>query len=210
MTLILRRKKYVFSAGKHGCCIMISSLETEVLRRIAVIGEHDSHIALTGMEQWLSDYAISTSKIKDIYSEMARSWSMTATMREGCDQLMSLDTKASPLQKDLLGLTLLNLTWKHYLWWSEKNSLSYDNISYDHLDIKQSLEALMHKGIFDSQSFAGYLNISLRTLQRRAQEQLDCTLKDWVTHRRFIISRASDDRKRRVHFRGGLVGWLSS
>ena len=189
MTLILRRKKYVFSAREHGCCIMMSSQESEVLRRLANMGEFNKHIVLTGMEQWLEEDAISDQERNELYDERMRSWPMTAAMREGCEHWMTLDTKLGTLQRDILGLSLLNLTWKYYLWWSQRAALPVASIDYQQLELAQSLDVLMRRGIFDSQSFADALNMSLRTLQRRSKEQLGCTLKEWITHHRLLIAK---------------------
>ncbi|MDB4836951.1 helix-turn-helix transcriptional regulator [Marinomonas sp.] len=189
MTLILRRKKYLFSAGEHGCCIMMSSTETEVLRRLANMGEINNHIVLTGMEQWLEDDVISSEARSDLYNERMRSWPMTVAMREGCEKWMSLDRTLGTLQRDVLGLSLLNLTWEYYLWLSDRKSLTVDNVDYQKLELVQSLDVLMRRGVFDTQGFADALNMSLRTLQRRAKEQLGCTLKDWITHQRLLLAK---------------------
>ncbi|MFT2099501.1 helix-turn-helix domain-containing protein [Marinomonas sp. 2405UD66-6] len=189
MTLILRRKKYVFSAGEHGCCIMMSSKESEVLRRLANSGECNKHVVLTGMEQWLDEDVMENVEEYDLYNERLRSWPMTASMREGCEQWMTLDTSLGTLQRDILGLTLLNATWNYYLWWRKRTTLCIGGPDYQRLELAQSLDVLMRKGIFDAQRYADALNMSVRTLQRRAKEQLGCTLKEWITEQRLLLAK---------------------
>ena len=188
MTLILRRRKYVLSAGKYGRCIMISSQHAEVIRRLANSGDCNQHIVVNGMERWLSDYVGSDLEINGLYDERLRSWPMSLEMEELCQKWQQQSNHHDPLQREVLGLALMNSAWQFFIK-QQHCVVTVNGHDAKALELAQSLQRQMRQGVFDGQSLADGLNLSLRTLQRRMGQVFGCTLKEWITQQRLELAK---------------------
>lgn len=175
---------YQFEAGEHGRCIMLSLSEAEVLRRIVEAGKRVDKLVIRGIEGWLNEADSSTKLFTQIYQQRVRDWPMTSSMRQCSEQWLLDSDSQNLLQKDLLGLTLMNLVWQHYLSRCHVEDTGQHMLDKARAQLKQRLETAMDAGIFDAQQLAEELSLSLRTLQRRCHELLACTLKSWITTRR--------------------------
>ncbi len=209
MNLELGGKSYQFHAGSEGCCIMFSLAQPEHLRRIALAGEINEHIGATGLEQWLIEDIESQVSLKQLYKVPVRSWPMTLTMHQGCQQWSKLNQPGNSLQRDLYGISLIESTWRHFLWLHEQAHMcsGYQRS----MDLEPALDALLKAGIFDASRLAEGVNMSLRTLQRRAKEQFGFTLKDWLNGRRMLIAqRAMIEQGATISEAGWLAGYHHS
>lgn len=187
MSLELGQRRYHFEAGAEGCCIMISLDTAENLRRIARAGEINEHIGLSGLELWLREEPNQQALSKNVYKESVRSWPMTLAMHQGCLQWQERRDQATGLQRDMYGINLLEIAWRHFIWLSMQSDETY--IGYQRsLDLETALKAMLKDGVFDSKRLAEGVNMSLRTLQRRAKQQFGCTLKEWLSNQRMLIA----------------------
>ncbi|RBO78516.1 helix-turn-helix transcriptional regulator [Marinomonas aquiplantarum] len=170
----LGKQDYHFSATDQGRCIMISLSDKTLFRRVTFAGQCDEKVVLRGMERWLKDHDAQGTLSVDVYRQAVRDWPLTLAMQTGCEQWLAACDDDNLLHKDMLGLLLLNTTWQHFMGLEQGNTTP----------LQQSLERLLDQGIFDIQAMAEALHTSVRTLQRRAVEQLGRPLGNWVTEQR--------------------------
>lgn len=194
----LGRQDYRFSTTDQGRCIMISAREQTLFRRVTFAGQCDEKVVLRGMERWLKSTDSQDSLSVDVYRQAVREWPLTLAMQTGCEQWLAACDDNYLLQKDMLGLRLLNTTWQHFMNLEEGKTSA----------LQQSLERLLDQGIFDIQQMADALHMSVRTLQRRAVEQLGKPLGNWVTAQRLArAKRIMLEQNKSISETAWLVGY---
>ncbi|WP_191600865.1 helix-turn-helix transcriptional regulator [Marinomonas algicola] len=193
----LGRQDYHFSTDQ-GHCIMISLNDQTLFRRVTFAGQCDEKVVLRGMERWLKDNNTQDALPVDVYRQTVRDWPLTQTMQTGCEQWLAACDDDNLLHKDMLGLLLLNTTWQHFMNLEEGITSA----------LQHSLERLLDQGIFDIQAMAETLHMSVRTLHRRAVDQLGKPLGNWVTEQRLARAKCiMVKQKKSISETAWLVGY---